>query len=125
MSGSPRAEEYAREYKSGTTTGFILTMIGEVGIIGGAGLLGAEAAQNPVSDSTATTAVITMGAGLVIGLVGALMAASAQRHLFDAVNVYNDDVDAGRLRSAAPDAADAPPPPVAPASQALPPPAAP
>lgn len=124
VSGSPRAEEYAREYKSGMTTGFVMTMIGSVGLIGGASLLGAEEAQTSNWDSTATTALIVMLSGIVVELVGAGIAARAQTHLYDAVNVYNDDVDTGRLR-AAPPGFGPPPPPVAPASPALPPPASP
>jgi hypothetical protein len=123
VSGSPRAEEYASQYKNGMTTGFVLTMIGSVGLIGGASLLGAEEAQTPSWDSTTTTAMIVMLSGLVVELVGAGIAARAQTHLYDAVNVYNDDVDTGWLRAAPPGFAPPAPPPVAPASPALPPPA--
>ncbi len=122
VSGSPRAETYAREYKTGMTTGFVLTMVGALGFVGGAGLLGGEEAQTTNWDSTATTALVVMLSGLVVELVGAGIAARAQTHLYDAVNVYNDDVDTGRLRAAPPGYG---PPPVAPASTALPPPATP
>jgi hypothetical protein len=122
VSGSQRAEEYAREYKNGMTTGFVLTMIGSVGLVGGAGLLGAEEARTSAWDSTATTAMIVMLSGLVVELVGAGIAARAQTHLYDAVNVYNDDVDTGRLRAGPPGYG---PPSVAPASPSLPPPATP
>lgn len=121
VTGSQRAEEYAREYKGGLTTGFVMTMVGVVGFVGGAGLMGAEAAQTPTSDSGVTTAAIVMVSGLVLELVGAGIAARAQTHLYDAVNVYNDDVDMGHLRAAPPGFAA--PPPVAPASPSLPPPA--
>jgi hypothetical protein len=120
VSGSPRAEEYASEYKTGMTTGFVLTMVGAVGLAGGAGLLGAEEARTSTWDSTATTAVIVMLSGLVVELVGAGIAARAQTHLYDAVNVYNDDVDTGRIQAGPPGLG---PPPVAPASPASPPPA--
>jgi hypothetical protein len=122
VSGSPRAVEYAREYKTGMTTGFVLSMVGTVGLIGGAGLLGAEEARTSSWDSTATTAAIVMLSGFVLELVGAGIAARAQTHLYDAVNVYNDDVDTGRVQGAQPGLA---PPPVAPASPALPAPASP
>jgi hypothetical protein len=99
VSGSERAEGYAREYKSGMTTGFVMTMIGSVGLIGGAGLLGAEEARTSAWDSTATTALVVMLSGLVVELVGAGIAARAQTHLYDAVNAYNDDVDTGQVRA--------------------------
>jgi hypothetical protein len=120
VSGSPRAEAYARDYKSGMTTGFVMTLIGSVGLVGGAAFLGGDEARSSTWDSTATTALIVMLSGLVVELVGAGIAARAQTHLYDAVNVYNDDVDTGRVRAAP---AEFAPPPVAPASSALPAPA--
>src|SRR5579883_293125 len=42
VAGDPRAEDYARQYKSGVTTGFVMSMVGVVGIVGGSGLIGAE-----------------------------------------------------------------------------------
>jgi hypothetical protein len=121
VSGSPRAEEYAREYKTGMTTGFITTMIGALGAVGGAVWMGDAASQTPISNSGVTSATIVLISGIVVELIGAGIAARAQTHLYDAVNVYNDDVDSGRLRAAPPDFAV--PPPVAPASPSLPPPA--
>lgn len=97
VSGSPRAEAYAREYKTGMTTGFIMTMVGALGAVGGAVYLGDAESQTPVSSSAATTATVVMLSGLVVELVGAGIAARAQTHLYDAVNVYNDDVDTGRV----------------------------
>ena len=122
VSGSQRAEEYAHEYKTGMTTGFIMTMVGALGAIGGAVWMGDAASQTPVSNSGMTSATIVLISGIVVELVGAGIAARAQTHLFDAVNSYNDDVDTGRVR-AAPEVYG--PPPVAPASPALPPPATP
>ena len=126
VSGSQRAQEYAREYKTGMTTGFVLTMIGALGAVGGAVWLGDAASQTPVSDSGMTSATIVLISGIVVELVGAGIAARAQTHLYDAVNVYNDDVDTGRVR-AGPNVYGPPPPPpaVAPPSPALPPPASP
>ena len=120
--GSRQAEEYAHEYKTGMTTGFIMTMVGALGAIGGAVWMGDAASQTPVSNSGMTSATIVLISGIVVELVGAGIAARAQTHLFDAVNAYNDDVDTGRVR-AAPEVYG--PPPVAPASTALPPPATP
>jgi len=122
VSGSQRAEEYAHEYKTGMTTGFIMTMVGALGAIGGAVWMGDAASQTPVSNSGMTSATIVLISGIVVELVGAGIAARAQAHLFDAVNAYNDDVDTGRVR-AAPQVYG--PPAVAPASTALPPPATP
>jgi hypothetical protein len=113
VSGSPRAEEYARQYKSGMTTGFIMTMVGALGAIGGAVWMGDAASQTPVSNSAMTSATIVLVSGIVVELIGAGIAARAQTHLFDAVNAYNDDVDTGRVR-AAPQVYG--PPPIAPAS---------
>ncbi|HEX8795540.1 MAG TPA: hypothetical protein VF765_31540 [Polyangiaceae bacterium] len=120
VSGSPRAEEYAREYKTGMTTGFIMTMIGALGAVGGGVWIGDAASQNPVSNSGITSGTVVLLSGIVVELVGAGIAARAQTHLYDAVNVFNDEVDAGRVRAAPPVYG---PPQVAPPATALPPPA--
>lgn len=120
VSGSPRAEEYARAYKTGMTTGFVLTMLGALGAVGGAVYMGDAASQTPISNSGVTTGTIVLISGIVVELVGAGIAARAQTHLYDAVNVYNDEVDSGRLRAAP--SPYGPPPPGAPPSTALPPP---
>ncbi len=86
--GNARAEEYARDYKNGLTTGFALSILGVGGMIGGSvvGVAGA----NRGSDNSALTGVAIIGAGAVLDLVGAFITIAALPHLYDAVNAYND-----------------------------------
>jgi hypothetical protein len=88
--GNPRAEEEAR-------TAHHLMIGGLVCTIAGAGALGsgiALAASNPTGSTGSD-----VGLGLTIGSIAANVAAailfaSAYPHAYDAVNIYNDGVDA-------------------------------
>jgi hypothetical protein len=87
--GSPKAEEYAHDYKTGTVAGFVMVLLGTVGVCGGAVLAGDEAGQS----KNATPGVATFGAGLALYAVGLGVLLAAQPHLWDAINAYNDDFD--------------------------------
>jgi hypothetical protein len=97
--GQTRAEEYARQYKNGLTTGFALSVLGIGGMIGGAVVTGAEAGRS--NSDVPVTGLAFLGAGLVLDLVGSIVMLAAVPHLYDAVNAYNDGVEG---------AAEAPPP---------------
>jgi hypothetical protein len=94
--GNPQAEEYAREYKSGVTSGNCLTLAGILTGVAGLTIAGVDIAENPnrqsISDTT-TVGLITAGAGLVVELIGIIIASNARPHLFDAINAFNDGLD--------------------------------
>jgi len=89
--GSPKAEEYAHEFKTGVSTGFAMTIIGAVGLVGGATIGGIEAAQDG-RNTVPVTGLVVMGAGLALYLVGLGLTLNAIPHFYDAVNAYNDDL---------------------------------
>jgi hypothetical protein len=88
--GNPTAEEYAREYKTGTETGFALTLLGYVGVIGGAVTAGAEASTT--SSNVPAPGLAIMAGGLALAITGLIVELQAQPHIFDAINAYNDGV---------------------------------
>jgi hypothetical protein len=97
VQGVPQAEAYAHQYKSGMVTGFALTLVGVAGIIGGLTLTTTEASSQPNQSSNNSSAVLpgllVMGAGAIVEIIGTIVMSSAQPHLFDAVNAYNDGVE--------------------------------
>jgi hypothetical protein len=88
VKGDRVAEQYASEYKSGMVTGFALYMLAVAGVIGGAVLTGAESAQQP--QSAPVPGLLVMAGGLVLDLAALGVMLSAQPHLYDAINAYND-----------------------------------
>jgi hypothetical protein len=92
--GVPEAEHHAEVY--GT-----LSTIGSVGIFSSEGLgitssiVGAAASRGDAKTDAEIGLVVASGVALVTGIVLHLM---AEPHLFDAANVYNDELDrrAGR-----------------------------
>jgi hypothetical protein len=91
VQGSPKAEEYAHEFKSGVTTGFAMTLIGCLGLVGGATLTGVQAAGDG-SGAAPLPGLLVMGGSLLLYAVGLGMTLNAVPHLYDAVNAYNDDL---------------------------------
>ena len=89
VKGNPQAEEYARAYKAGTIGGFVGSMLGLGGMIGGLSLAAAES-QPGAGQNASVPGLAIAGAGLVAYLVGAAVMFNAVPHLYDAVNVYND-----------------------------------
>jgi hypothetical protein len=134
VQGNPVAEEHASTYKTLSIAGWSVYVAGLGSSVAGLYLL---ATDNNISGSN--DANDTAGAALALGGVAALVTSlvlitSAQPHLWDAVNIYNDGVDAalaypmppaGLVRPQLPP--PAPPPasaaPVAPPPVVSPPPA--
>jgi hypothetical protein len=113
VKGNPEAEHYASAYKGGIATGFVLSLVGAVGIGVGAGVAGSELAnQPPGSSSVPVTGLVVMGAGLLVSIIGDVVILNAAPHLFDAINAYNDG-----LQAAAPPAPAQAPAPATPAGQ--------
>jgi hypothetical protein len=91
VSGNPRAEAYAHEYKTGLVTGFAMSMIGIAGMLGGVSLAAADAGRSN-DQSVPLTGLLIAGAGAILDLVGSAVMVSAVPHLYDAVNAFNDGV---------------------------------
>jgi hypothetical protein len=89
--GSPKAEEYAHEFKTGITTGFAMTMIGTVGIVGGAAITGVQASRAD-QNTVPIAGLLVMGGGLLLELIGLGVEFNALPHFYDAINAYNDDL---------------------------------
>jgi hypothetical protein len=90
--GNPKAEEYARSYKTGRTAGFALTLFGAAAAVGGLVLFGAQAGQTQSGQDVPLTGLLIAGGGLIIETIGSLIAVNAEPHLTDAINAYNDGV---------------------------------
>jgi hypothetical protein len=88
--GNPRAEAYARAYKTGTATGFALSMVGAAAAIAGLFVFGAQAAQTSNSSDIPPTGLLITGGGLLVDLVGGIVTLNAAPHMTDAINAYND-----------------------------------
>jgi hypothetical protein len=99
VDGNPQAEEYARQYKAGITTGQTLTWGGLLTALAGLTVVSVDLAQNPHQDSmssTSTVGFVVAGVGLIAELIGVTVTVNARPHLFDAVNAFNDGLDSQR-----------------------------
>ena len=90
VQGSPKAEEYAHEYKTGMTTGFAMTILGAAAAVGGLTLFGVQAAHQTSGDTLPPAGLLVASGGLIVELIGVAVASNALPHLFDAINAYND-----------------------------------
>jgi hypothetical protein len=94
VAGNPEAEKYARQYKAGTLTGFVMTFMGLAGLIGGLTVYDTQAESEAYGQRIPPTGLIIAGAGLLVELIGAGVEVSAVPHLTDAINAYNDGLTA-------------------------------
>lgn len=92
--GNAQAEEYAHEYKNGVVTGFVTTMLGVAGMVGGLTVTGVEEAPPANNRSMPVAGPVILGAGVLVYVVGLVVMLNAVPHLYDAVNAYNDSVAA-------------------------------
>jgi hypothetical protein len=93
--GNEKAEEYAHEYKNGMLTGFLLTLLGLAGVGTGAAITGEQSAETRGGQSLPPTGLLVMGGGLLVETIGLIVELSAQPHLTDAINAYNDGLGLG------------------------------
>lgn len=92
--GNPQAEDYARAYKRGLTTGLIMTFLGAAVAVAGILVVSSDVGQRPTGQSIPPTGFIVAGGGLLVELIGGIIELNAMPHLHDAINVYNDGLDA-------------------------------
>jgi hypothetical protein len=94
--GNARAEDYAREYRTGMTAGLLLDIAGIGMALGGAAVFAADASHSSTATPGQTSSGVPLTgfyiaiAGLVVDLIGSAVSINAVTHLFDAVNAYND-----------------------------------
>jgi hypothetical protein len=94
VQGVPRAEEEARSYKSKLVTGFVLSTIGAVATGVGTGVLVNNELQSTPSTGVEIGSISALVGGVVLGIVGGVVTGSAQPHLWNAINIYNDGIPA-------------------------------
>ena len=96
-SSNPRAQHHARVGRNLIAGGFASYLVGLGTGIGGLVLLAQDDAHSSTSKSNAGTALAITG---LVGLVaGSVMMLSGQPHIYDAVNIYNDGLDAPLART--------------------------
>jgi hypothetical protein len=95
FAGNPQAAEEAESYQTSQTTGTILSFASLALEIGGGALL-AVSPPNSNGNGSLVPALGLMGVGAVAAIVSLVFTASAQPHLLDAINIYNDGVKPGQ-----------------------------
>jgi hypothetical protein len=97
VSGVPEAVEHANTYSNLQLGGFVF-------VVGGAASYGAAIATlgNARADADGnvdlSTPYIFLGSGAVLSLVGLMLHAAAPPHLWDAINIYNDETTREAVR---------------------------
>jgi hypothetical protein len=92
VAGNPRAEEEVAAYQSDQTIGTVLSFAGLAAVLGGAAVLGADVPNSSQTNALPPSLGLMLG-GVVLELVSLGFTLSAQPHLWDAINIYNDGVD--------------------------------
>ena len=85
------AMDHAAAFRHQLVGGFALSLVSAVPLGMGVGLYAEEASQH----RNTTTGLGLLTGGLIAYVVGLGLILSAQPHMYDAINVYNDWVDVG------------------------------
>ncbi|MCA9624324.1 MAG: hypothetical protein KC731_35115 [Myxococcales bacterium] len=94
VASNPRAREHAETFFNYTVGGFVVGLLGAGATGAGAGMLIANEAGSEQTSIRVASFGLMFG-GLALGLTGAFLQLAAQPHFFDAINIYNDEVDPG------------------------------
>ena len=97
--GNPEAERHARIGRNLIVGGFVLDIAGLGAEVGGLVALAHDRNQGHDSSSLGTGLVL---GGLAAVIAGSVLIIAGQPHIYDAVNIYNDGVDAAAARAVAP-----------------------
>jgi hypothetical protein len=124
VASNPEAERQATIGRNLVLGGFVLDLVGLGSVIGGTVVL---AKQDATQEQPSTAGTALLLGGVAAALAGSVMILCGQPHIYDAVNIYNDSLEARALPAptappAPAPALTAPPAPAAPAP--APPPAA-
>jgi len=90
VNGNARAEEQALTARNLVIGGFVLDFAGVGSEVGGFVALGHDSGSN--GHSSALPAALLLG-GIGAVIAGTIVVVSAQPHVYDAVNIYNDSID--------------------------------
>ncbi len=89
VAGNPVAEEHARTYKFRVRSGLVC-VLGGVVLAGGGMYLAAKGLDNRGDNGLPIAGLGLLGGALVLDVVGLVLLLTAQPHLWDAINIYND-----------------------------------
>lgn len=90
--GNPRAEEEVSTFQKKSIAGFTFGILGSVATGAGAAVVvGNELSRSPTDTPRIAGLSLAIG-GVVFALVGSMIQASAQKHMWNAINMYNDDL---------------------------------
>ncbi|MET0595884.1 MAG: hypothetical protein ABW133_24505 [Polyangiaceae bacterium] len=97
VEGNPEAEEHAKSYRTNMIAGVSSALVGIASAVAGSAMyIGNSTGPENERDSTAQAIGGTMAvSGVLAYATGMFLMLNAQPHLWDAVNAYNDGVDAG------------------------------
>jgi hypothetical protein len=91
--GVPKAEEYAQIHQNLRVGGFIFGL-GGIALAGGSIAVAAQSAETPEDSVRQSRLALALGIGAAVSsLIGAFMYGRSPAPAFDAVNVYNDQLD--------------------------------
>jgi hypothetical protein len=97
--GNPAAEAELDKYQEDMTGWLACFLFGTGAFIGGSSMLVHDGVNNSApSGGEAATEIGVFGAAIGLYVASVIFAASAQPHLFDAINIYNDGIDDGSSR---------------------------
>ncbi len=94
VQGNPQAEAEAHAFRTKTTTGFILNMVGSVAGGVGAGVRVANQISDTPSNGLMAGSIALVLGGLALSIAGSALQSSAQPHVWNAINIYNDGLPA-------------------------------
>jgi hypothetical protein len=97
VSGVPEAVEHANTYSNLQLGGFVFVLGGAAAYGGAIASLG-NARADADGNVDLTTATVFLGTGFALSLVGWIMFSSAPPHLWDAINIHNDEVQREAVR---------------------------
>src|SRR5262245_23326268 len=98
VQGNAEAEEHAKAYRTGMIAGVTTALVGVASGVAG-GILYFSNANGPENERNGTAEAVggtLFVSGLAAYVTGMVLMLNAQPHLWDAINSYNDGVDAAR-----------------------------
>lgn len=103
VAGNARAVDEAITYQNDQTIGFACTLTGLAAILAGGVVLGADYPTAGQTNGLPPSLGLALG-GIVAAAIGLGFTMSAQTHLWDAINIYNDGLNTGPHAPVAPPA---------------------
>ena len=94
VEGNPEAQHHAEVGRNLIAGGFVMSLVGLAGEIGGLAVLVHDNNQQPAQNDAQASglAVGLLVGGLAVALAGSVMMMAGQPHVYDAVNIYNDSL---------------------------------